>query len=104
MVRHTLKILQHLYMAPEVLNEIFRNRTLSRNLRRNSSFHVRQVHSVYHGTELLSFLTPKIWELVPENMKKLERLEIFKNKIKNWVPLICPCRLCHIYLENIGFI
>ena len=32
------------YMAPELLNAIFQNRTLPYNLRTNSSFSVRQVH------------------------------------------------------------
>ena len=91
-------------MAPEVLNEIFQNRTSSYNLRTNSSFAVRPVHSVYHGTESLSFLGSKIWKLVPEDAKQSESLEIFKKKIKQWVPLRCPCRLSHIYLQNIGFV
>ena len=35
----------------------------------------RKVHSVYHGTESLSFLGPKIWNLVPvELMKELGTL------------------------------
>ena len=91
-------------MAPEILNEIYENRTSSYNLRKNSSFYVRQVHSVYHGTESLSFLGPKIWELVPKDIKQSGSLDIFKTKIKNCVPLRCPCRLCRIYLQNIGFI
>ena len=91
-------------MAPEFLNEIFQNRALLYNLRTNSNFSSRQVHSVYHGTESLSFLGPKIWELVPEDTKQSESLKIFKNKIKKWVPSRCPCRLCRIYLQNIGFL
>ena len=90
-------------MAPEFLNEIFQNRALPYNLRTNSSFSSRQVHSVYHGTESLSFLGPKIWELVPEDTKQSESLKIFKNKIKKWVPSRFPCRLCHIYLQKKGF-
>ena len=38
-------------MAPEMLSESFQNRTSSYNLRKNSSFYVRKVHSAYHGTE-----------------------------------------------------
>ena len=90
-------------MAPEFLNEIFQNRALLYNLRTNSNFSSRQVHSVYHGTESLSFLGPKIWELVPEDTKQSESLKIFKNKIKKWVPSRFPCRLCHIYLQKKGF-
>ena len=91
-------------MAPEILNEIFQNRTSSYNLRTNSSFADRPVHSVYHGTESLSFLGPKIWELFPKDAKQSDSLEIFKKKIKQWVPSRCPCRLCRIYLQNIGFV
>ena len=91
-------------MAPEILNDIFQNRTSSYNLRNNSSFSIRQVHSVYHGTESLSFLGPKIWELVPEDIKQSESYEIFKRKIKSWIPLNCPCRLCRVYIQSIGFI
>ena len=43
-------------MAPEFLNEIFEKRALLYNLKTNSNFCSRQVHSVYHGTESLSFL------------------------------------------------
>ena len=90
-------------MAPEFLNEIFQNKALLYNLKTNSNFSSRQVHSVYHGTELLSFLGPKTWELIPEDTKQSESLKIFKNKIKKWVPSKYPCRLCCIYLQNIGF-
>ena len=57
---------------------------------------------MYHGTE--SFLGPKTWELVPEDTKQSESPEIFKNNIKKWVPSTCPCKLCRIYLQNIGFL
>ena len=89
-------------MASEFLNEIFQKRPLSYNFRTNSNFSSRKVHSVYHGAESLSFLGPKIWELVPEDTKHSGSLKIFKNKIKKWVPSRCHFRLCRIYLQNIG--
>ena len=67
-------------MAPEILNEIFQNRTSSYNLWKNSNFYFRKVHSVYHGTESLSFLGPKVLELVPEDVKQSQSLDIFKSK------------------------
>ena len=91
-------------MAPEFLNEIFNNRTVPYNLRRNPHFSSRNIHSVYNGSESISFLGPKIWDLVPQDIKLSETITIFKNKIKKWVPRGCPCRLCRIYLQNIGFI
>ena len=50
----------HRGSSPEILRETFVSKTSSHNFRRNGTFEKRQVHSVYYGTELLSFLDPKI--------------------------------------------
>ena len=86
-------------MAPEFLNEFFQNRALPNNLRTNSNFSTKQLYSVYHGTESLSFFRPKTWELVPVDTKQSESLKIFKNKIKKWVPSRCPSRLPYLSLK-----
>ena len=41
-------------------------------------FMLEKVHSVYQGIESLSFLDPKIWELVIEKIKQSESLDVFK--------------------------
>ena len=51
----------HRGLSPDILREIFVPKISLYNLRRNNTFERRQVHSVYHGTESLSFLGPKIW-------------------------------------------
>ena len=58
----------------------------------------------YLLTESLSFLGPKIWNLVPEEIKTSETVDIFKNKIKKWIPENCPCRLCKTYVRVSGFV
>ena len=72
-------------LSPKILRETFVSKTSSYNLRRNYTFEKRQAHSVYHGTESLLFLGPKIWDLVPVDLKQSENLDSFKFKIKNWV-------------------
>ena len=93
----------HRDLSPDILREIFVLKISLYNLRRDNTFERRQVHSVYHGTESLSFLGPKIWDLVPLELKQLESLEVFKLKIKKWIPLECPCRLCQTYIQQVGF-
>ena len=94
----------HRGLSPYILREIFVPKISLHNLRRSSTFERRQVHSVYHGTESLSFLCPKIWDLVPLELKQLEYLEAFKLKIKKWIPSECPCRLCRTYIQQVGFV
>ena len=73
----------HEGLSPEILKETFVSKTNWYNLRRNNTFEKRQVHCIYHGTELLSFLGPKIWDLLSVELKQSEKLDSFKLKIKN---------------------
>ena len=59
------------------------------------------MHSVYNGTESLSFLGPKIWELVPEDAKQSGSLDVFKNKIKKWVPSRIPEDIAKLLQEGV---
>ena len=42
--------------------------------------------------------------MVPEEIKENVSLNSFKEFIKMWVAMHCPCRLCTDYLDGIGFI
>ena len=73
-------------------------------LRGNNFLERRSAKSVRYGTESISSLAPKILEILPNEIKDSDTLQIFKAKIKKWVPVDCPCRLCKIYLPQVGFI
>ena len=64
----------------------------------------RRVKSNRYGTESISFFVPKIWEILPNKLKDSDTLQIFKAKIKESIPVECPCRLSKIYLPQVGFI
>ena len=87
-----------------LLNEVFVPRQCSYELRGNSFLERRRVKSVRYGTESISSFAPKIWEILPNERKDSDTLQIFIAKIKKWVPVECPCRLCKIYLPQVGFI
>ena len=44
--------------------------------------------SVYHGFESISYLGPKIWEIVPAKIKETNSLNSSKIEICKWVPQI----------------
>ena len=54
--------------------------------------------------ESISFLGPKIWNILPDKLKNATSLEAFKIQIKKWKPQNCPCRLCRVYVQNVGFV
>ena len=92
-------------MSPEIMNEVFNKRSNSHhNLRHTSQFSVNPIHSVYNGTETASCLGPNIWEQAPSKIRNKKSLEGFKREIKKWKPTDCPCRICKIFIPNLGFI
>ena len=73
------------------------------NYPRENIFKTSNVRTVSWGTESLSFLGPKIWSIIPSELKKLPFSQ-FKSKIRSWKPESCPCRLCKIYEPSVGFL
>ena len=70
----------------------------------NFPFKTRNVKTVTYGTETLGHLGPKIWSMLPKDIKCAGNLKDFKNKIKLWRPAGCPCSLCRTYVAGVGFV
>ena len=87
-----------------LMSEIFDKRNNVYDIRNPSEFARPNVRSVFNGTESISFLGPKIWDIVPNELKQLETVNAFKREIKKWKPVNCPCRLCRPYIQNVGFL
>ena len=96
------KVMQEI--SPPLLNEVFVPRQCNYELRGNNFLERRRVKSVRYGTKSISSLAPKIWEILPNEIRDSDTLQIFKAKIKKWVPVEYPCKLCKIYLPQVGFI
>ena len=98
-------------MSPNFMNEVFRP---NHNLRtENISARTRLQPQLYNsscprkvssGLEALRMLGPKIWNLIPDSIRKSPALSIFKWNIKQWKPHKCPCRLCKNFIKDLRFI
>ena len=91
-------------IAPEIVKDIFNTQDSTYNLRSGNSFRLGNINTVFYGQESITFLGPKIWALVPPEIKNSKSLNEFKNKIKTWSPKNCPCRLCKTFVRDVGFI
>ena len=90
-------------IAPPIMTKIFQLKTSDKYCSKNK-FITRNVRTVKYGTESLQHLGPKIWEQVPNDTKVSKTLNEFKRKIKLWRFHKCPCRLCRVYVHEVGFI
>ena len=73
--------------------------------RSNASFRRPHVNTVYFGEQSIRSFGPIVWDsMLPGNLKTITSLEEFKQKISEWVPKNCACRLCKKYVQNLGFV
>ena len=73
-------------------------------LRTQRLWKVPNVRTVKYGTETMRYIGPKTWDILPKSIKLSKSLTEFKRKVKLWKPEECTCRLCKIYITNLGFL
>ena len=73
-------------MAPEILTEIFPQKESNYSLRKSTALQDRSI--VMYGSETISSLGPKIWDILPMELKKIVSPTLFKKKICEWPPKI----------------
>ena len=91
-------------MSPLPVQEIFKPKTNSYDLRNKIEWEKAKVRTVNNGTETIRFRGPETWELLPDDIKEASSLSEFKRKIKNWKPHGCTCKLCKVYVVKLGFL
>ena len=70
-------------LSQEIMKEAFPfNENTTYNTRTNIMFHSRAIKSVTFGSETLSHLAPKIWELVPVENANVKSVACFKRAIE----------------------
>ena len=90
-------------LSPSPIQDIF-NKGTSRNLRNNNEWVIPKARTVNNEIETIRYRGPFTWNLVPNEIRKSKSLSIFKKKIRDWKPQGCTCRLCKIYVQDLGYL
>ena len=90
-------------ISPLIMKDIF---VLKENYKYNTKeiFVTNNIRTEHYGKESLSYLGPKIWSMIPSDIKTLTSLKDFKRKIRIWKPNKCPCKLCKTFIAGVGYI
>ena len=92
-------------LAPEIMKEVFEIQNPANNFCFEvTHFKREKVKTTHYGIQSVRYLEPKIWDMVPNNIRGCSSLNKFKNSIKSCKPNKCPCRLCKKYIAQVGFI
>ena len=89
-------------LGPEVTRSLF---DLDHNTRSERSFLGPHVNSLNNGGNSIRYFGPVVWDdMLPRKLKLIQTLEKFKDEIKKWAPINCPCTLCKEYIGGVGYI
>ena len=92
-------------ISTTIRNEIFTLKHQNQyNLRNCTYFDAPKVATVNHGSDSVRYLRAKVWEIIPAYTNELDTIDKFKIAIEKWKSESCPCRLCRVYLQNIGYL
>ena len=87
-----------------IMNDLFAFNSRNIVVRSKNDFTIPKINTVYKGEDSIRYLGPKIWNLIPTNLKHIKSLAKFKEEIRKWIPKDCPCRLCKEYIQGLGYI
>ena len=57
-----------------------------------------------YGLQTLRSFGPKIWNMIPINLRSIESLVVFKREIKKWILKNCPCKLWKEFIPHLGYL
>ena len=98
-------------LSPQIMNEVFQvNSPAPYHLRDKNELYSRNPKTVVYGTESVSFMAPKIWSVVPQELKEIETklsMSVTQNLLATfWFYIINTCGtgikniclFCHVYV------
>ena len=82
-------------LNPAFMKNYFLPKPTSYNLRRNDVLSIPKVKTTNYGIKSISFLGPKIWNSLPNEIKSSRNANQFKTLIKDWFfENKCACSIC----------
>ena len=75
-------------MAPEILTEKFPQKESNYSIRNSTTLQGRSIKTVTYGSETMSSLGPKIWDILPTELKRIVSPTLYKKNIPEWVQSI----------------
>ena len=91
-------------LSSTLMSDLFHVKDARYTLRKGNTLVSTNIKTTSYGRDSVSHLSPKIWDLIPEEIKNSTSLMNFKDKVKLRIPDRCPCKLCFGYVQNVGYI
>ena len=77
--------------SSSLMKDLFQTKNTKYDLCKGNTLISRNVKTVYYGTESISYLAPKIWELFPKEIKKGEKYPLITTTQHQNLHHLCRC-------------
>ena len=91
-------------LNPTFMKNIFTERNIPYSLRSENHLRLPKVKTTTHGIENIQYRGCHLWSSLPREIKDSNTLAEFKRKIKSWEGNTCICRLCKVFIKDLGFL
>ena len=91
-------------LSSQLMLELFQRREANYNIPSQKGFSLGSVSTSSYGLKSLRYMAPKIWSLVPQDIRSANSLAQLSRRIKSWIPDGCPCLLCRTCIGQVGYV
>ena len=91
-------------LSNHVISELFNLRNINYDFRSQTDFELGLIYTTSYGLRSLKYFAPKIWNIVPMDIRNSDSLSEFTTKMKSWKLVTCPCNLCRTFIDQVGYI
>ena len=100
-----IEFYKYLYgLSTTIMEEVFTKRILKYNLQNCRETVLPNPKTKRSGTDTVACKASQLWSTLPTRYKNLSSIDLFKCEIKSWNCSDCPCNICRISVDGIGFV
>ena len=83
-------------MSPEYIKDLITIHNSSYNFRRENQASIPQVKSTRYGLRSFRYKVARIWNCLPNDLRKAESFPQFRRLLHAWDGIICKCPSCSV--------
>ena len=88
---------------PSFMNEVFTIKNQPDNTRKQNLVYPNP-HTVTYGLHTFGYRGSLVWSSLPKEIQNTTDISAFKKFVSKDVKEICKCKLCKLYIQNLGYI
>ena len=90
-------------LVPPIMDSLLSRKTIYYKFRNMQEFQSEKKRTVFYDLETISYRALQLWTILPEEFKQKNTISLFKRDVRQWICNECPCRLCKVFVPNLGF-